>query len=170
VDRFEAFKKSIEGLTKKQVYVGVPQENNARDDVPFGNAAIGYLNENGSPAKNIPARPHLSVGVLNASSRVANIFRTGARAAMDGDVSAAENALIAAGQVAADSVRSLITSGLNPPLSDSTVAARARRGRKGAKAEMAARALGKTPSSETTKPLLDTGEYKNSITYVLREA
>ena len=168
VDRFDAFKKSIETLTQKQVLVGIPEDHNERDDAPFGNAAIGYMNENGSPAKNIPARPHLIPGVLKACARVAGIFATGAKNALGGNRAAAEDALTAAGQVAADSVRSMITAGLSPALADSTVAARARRGRKGAIKELKLRAAGAAPSSALAKPLLDTGEYKNAITFVLR--
>lgn len=143
---------SLEALTRKRVYVGIPEDKNARKEgAAFGNAAIGYLNENGSPAQNIPARPHLVPGVQAVEGRVSKIFYKGGQAALDGDVDAAERALIAAGQVAADSVRRTIIDVIPPPLAKGTLAARRRRGHKG----------------ET--PLLETGEYKNAITFVVRE-
>lgn len=55
------------------------------------------------------------------------------------------------------------------PLADSTVEARARRGRKGAKAELARRAAGESPGTELVKPLIDTGQYRRAITHVVRD-
>lgn len=143
---------ALEAITKKRVYVGIPEDRNSRSDSSaFGNAAIGYLNEFGSPAQNIPARPHLVPGVQAVEARVSKMFYKGGQAALGGDIDAAEKALIAAGQVAADSVRKTIIDVIPPPLQKSTLAARRRRGHKG------------------TTPLLETGEYKNNITFVVRE-
>lgn len=55
------------------------------------------------------------------------------------------------------------------PLADSTVEARARRGRKGAKAELARRAAGELPGTDLVKPLIDTGQYRRAITHVVRD-
>ncbi len=55
------------------------------------------------------------------------------------------------------------------PLADSTVEARARRGRKGAKAELARRAAGESPGTDLVKPLIDTGQYRRAITHVVRD-
>lgn len=171
-DNTKSLMDALTTLTRKQVYVGIPREENEREDEQtFGNAAIGYLNEKGSPAQGIPPRHHLIPGVLNAQSRITNIFATGGKAALAGDRNAAEAALIAAGQVAADSVRRVITSGLEPPLADSTLAARVRNGTaaKGAAKELKLRASGKAATSDIAKPLIATGEYKNSITFVVRD-
>ncbi|HAX2567517.1 TPA: hypothetical protein JW640_001108 [Escherichia coli] len=59
VDNAKAILDALRSLTKKDVLVGIPSEDSERDDVPFGNAGIGYLNEYGSPEQNIPPRPHL---------------------------------------------------------------------------------------------------------------
>lgn len=64
VDNAQAILDALKSLTKKDVLVGIPAEDSDRDDVPFGNAGIGYINEYGSPAQNIPPRPHL-VPALN---------------------------------------------------------------------------------------------------------
>jgi len=74
-----------------------------------------------------------------------------------------------AGLAAQSSVRALISSGIGPALSEATLRNRARRGRKGAKEELASRAAGQQPSTELAKPLIDTAQYRNSITYVLRK-
>lgn len=55
------------------------------------------------------------------------------------------------------------------PLADSTVEARARRGRKGATLELARRAAGESPGTDLAKPLIDTGQYRRAITHVVRD-
>lgn len=62
-DNAQAILDSLKALTSKEVLIGIPAEDSDREDVPFGNAGIGYLNEYGSPAQNIPPRPHLRPGV-----------------------------------------------------------------------------------------------------------
>ena len=136
---------ALESLTKKDVYVGIPADHDQRDDGTFGNAAIGWLNQNGSPAQNIPARPHLDVGIEEAQNKITAIFMKGGKAALNGDMQAAEAALEEAGQVGADSVRKVILDVLPPPLAPATLAARRRRGH----------------NSET--PLNETGEYRNNL-------
>lgn len=69
VDNAKAILDALRSLTKKDVLVGIPSEDSGRDDVPFGNAGIGYLNEYGSPEQNIPPRPHLVPGVNRQKSR-----------------------------------------------------------------------------------------------------
>ncbi|HCA7460069.1 TPA: hypothetical protein MX372_004907, partial [Enterobacter roggenkampii] len=63
VDNAQAILDALKSISKKEVLVGIPEEDSEREDVPFGNAGIGYVNEYGSPAQNIPPRPHLIPGV-----------------------------------------------------------------------------------------------------------
>ncbi|WP_137650634.1 hypothetical protein [Escherichia albertii] len=151
VDNAKAILDALRSLTKKDVLVGIPSEDSERDDVPFGNAGIGYLNEYGSPEQNIPPRPHL------------------AQAALDGNASGAERALNRAGTLAVNGVRRYMTITGFTPLADSTVEARARRGRKGATLELARRAAGESPGTDLAKPLIDTGQYRRAITHVVRD-
>jgi hypothetical protein len=65
-------------------------------------------------------------------------LKAAAQAALDGNAAGAERALNRAGTLAANGVRRYMTITGFTPLADSTVEARARRGRKGAKAELAA--------------------------------
>jgi hypothetical protein len=68
-----------------------------------------------------------------------------------------------------NAVRTKITDGPFAPLADSTLRARARRGRKGAVAELKSRAQGNAPNNANAKPLIDTGQLRKSITYVVRK-
>lgn len=168
-DNAQAIIDALKSLTKKDVLVGIPEEDSERDDVPFGNAAIGYINENGSPAQNIPARPHLTPGVKSVEDKTLPELKSAALAALNGDEAGAERAMNRAGTIAADGVRRYITTAGFTPLADSTVAARARRGRKGAAKELARRAEGEAPGIALARPLNDTGQYWRAITHVVRE-
>lgn len=152
VDRSRDFDKALAALTQSVVYVGIPADNtNRTDDAPIGNAAIGYIQETGSPINNIPARPFLVPGIKSVADRLASIFRKAGQNALAGDLDAVQKGLNAAGIVAQSAVKARITAGIPPALAKSTLAARASRG------------------VNRTKPLIDTGQLLNSITYVIRK-
>ncbi|WP_339053700.1 hypothetical protein [Arsenophonus endosymbiont of Crataerina pallida] len=156
-------------LGKKEVLVGIPAERGEREDIPFSNAAIGYLNEFGSPAKNIPARPHLIPGIRSVETKTTAELKSAAKAILDDQPDKAEQALNRAGQIAVQGVQAVITQSKFVPLADSTLAARARRGRKGAAKEHENRKTGLPPDNTNARPLIDTGIYRRSITYVVRK-
>lgn len=165
--------RSIRQLAQREVLVGIPSNKTERNEPgePINNATIGYIMEKGSPAKNIPARPHLIPGIDNATPAITERFAKAARAGVQGDLAEADRQLAAAGMIAASSVKALITAGLSPALADSTLASRVRRNRaaKGAAAELARRAQGVAPGSDLAKPLIESGQYRNAITYVLKK-
>lgn len=180
VDNSQAILDALRSLTKKDVLVGIPSEDSEREDVPFGNAGIGYVNEYGSPAQNIPPRPHLIPGVKSVEEQTVPQLKAAAQAALDGNAAGEERALNRAGTLAANGVRRYMTITGFTPLADSTVEARARRGRKGAKAELARRSAdgklnainpdsGQLISNENVRPLIDTGQYRRAITHVVRD-
>lgn len=142
---------AIQKMAGKHVVVGIPSENAERKDSEFTNAQIGYVNEFGSPANNIPARPFLIPGVQQASEKCANVLGKFAKQGFD-DATAIDRGLNAAGIVAVSTVKNRITSSEGfAPLSERTLAEREQAGFKG------------------TKPLIRTGQLLNSITYVVRE-
>lgn len=147
-------KSRVEELTKSQVLVGVPREDTTRKSNekkgPMNNATLAYIHDKGSPAANIPARPFMVPGIKAVQPRVAQVLKTGAQAVLQGAPSGMPNALHKAGLIAQASIRGKINEGIPPPLAPSTLAARRRRGRKG------------------EKPLVDTGQLRNSINYVIR--
>lgn len=153
---------SITTLTKRQVLVGVPSDRAYRnpetgETEPASNALIGYAMEFGLPDQNVPARPFLVPGVESARDTVVAQLRKGAVAASSPTTSVnghetAEKALAAAGMVAQAAVRAKITAGPFVPLAPSTIAQRRARGRTG------------------TRPLIDTAQLRNSITFVVRES
>lgn len=170
VDRLKEVLQSINGLVQKQVLVGIPDSAPERkDDAPLSNAAIGYIQETGSPANNLPARPFLVPGVAAAQPKTLPQLQKATEAALDGNLNGAERRMSAAGMAAQNSVRKRINSGISPALSEVTLRERARRGRKGAQEELDRRAAGEKPGIDLAKPLVDTGQLRNSITYVIRK-
>jgi hypothetical protein len=168
VDKMAKIAAAIDVLSTTRVMVGIPESRDTREESgSLGNAEIGYLMENGIPEHNVPARPHLVPGVRRARAQTSEYLRQAGRLALDGRPDAVTRAYMAAGQTAVTSVKGLIREGVPPPLADSTVRARAR-GRKGARLELERRAAGQAASTDLVKPLINTGQYLNSITYALR--
>lgn len=177
VDKMDEVLASLDALTTNRVLIGIPATTAGREEDPIvNNAMIGYINEFGSPAQNIPPRPHLQPGVRAATPRIISRLRSALVAAMDAKRESAIKQLHAVGMICASSVKSKIRSGPFIPLSDRTLRARVNRNttkgragsRKGAAKELANRAAGMAPSSALAKPLIDTSAYLRSITYVIR--
>ncbi|WP_186257798.1 hypothetical protein [Burkholderia gladioli] len=189
-DNLDAVLKSIAALVQQEVLVGVPDSTAGRkdEDQPISNAEIGYIMETGSPANNVPARPHLVPGVEHVLPAVTKQLERGVGAALDGKVEKVGQQLHAAGTLAVSSVRLTIRNNIPPPLAPSTVAERYRqrtpkgalkpaRKRKAEKdyaalidagAQAAGMSLAEIQSAAGIIPLINTGEYLKSITYVVR--
>lgn len=150
-DRLSAVLKTIGDLAKKQVLVGIPDGSPERTDKPITNAQIGYIQEKGSPAKNIPARPFLVPGVASVQDQCFDKLRDAASAALDGQPAGVNRGLTSAGFIAEDAVKEKINSNIQPKLADSTIAAREARG------------------VTRTNTLVDTAGMRNSVTHVIRD-
>lgn len=152
-DITDAVLKKLETVPMKDVLVGVPAAETTRTSEESGsitNAMLGYIHENGAPEVNIPPRPFLVPGIREAKEEIANYLEQAGKAAVDGRIDIMDRALHAAGLVAQTSVKQKITEGPFIPLKASTLSARRRRGHKG------------------TRPLIETSQLHNSITYVIR--
>lgn len=144
--------KAIHGMAGQHALIGIPAPKTTRKDGPVGNAAIGYIQERGSAAQNIPARPFLQPGVLAVRTQCADALKVSAVDALSHNTTAIVNGLNAAGLIAQASVKRTLKAGEGfEKLADATVKARQRKGFKG------------------TKPLIRTGQLLNSITYVVRD-
>jgi hypothetical protein len=151
-DGVPALLKAIKDLTSKEVLVGIPDVAAGRNDADaISNAEIGNLMETGSPAQNIPPRPHLVPGVEGARDKIEKRLKAGAEAALSGKASDADATLTAVGILGENAVKAKITDGPFVPLSPKTIAKRKAKGRTG------------------TKPLIDTSQYRRAITHVVRK-
>ena len=145
--------RNLKKLQKQEVLVGVPSDHTNRQDENevLNNASLLYIHEHGSPASNLPARPVMGPGIKGAKEKLAERLGKAAKYALDKDKQRMTQQLNIVGLLAQNAVRAKINSGVEPALAASTIAARQRRGRTG------------------TVPLIDTGQLRNSITYVVKE-
>lgn len=172
---------SLREITGKQVLVGIPSDREERkgdEDEDINNAALGYIHEFGSPAANIPARPFLIPGVRDAEKSELYQLRKAARAALEGETKLAMQAMNAAGIVASNSARNKISSNIPPPLQPETIARRhIARGTKSMRESeqvyLRLIAQGVDPGAAQNEvgiiSLINTGQLRNSITYVIRQ-
>lgn len=153
-DFTENFNKIIKSFKGDNVLVGIPASDSERDvseDTQITNAALLAINEFGSPANNIPARPVMAIGIRNAKDQIAEEYKKAMQNALSKGLSALSIFYNRAGLIASNSVKKAINSqeDLAPP-SESTLRARASAGFKG------------------TKSLIVTGQMRNAITYVVK--
>jgi hypothetical protein len=188
----EDIARATKKLSRTRVLVGIPADTTERRMTAYqeahnmlrggkapesiNNAALGYIHEFGSPARNIPGRPFLVPGVKNSRGRWEKYLRQVAKAALEGQDGIMDRALNAAGQVAVDAVKATITAGIPPPIKPASMAARARH-RLGGGANAAAReayrgfheryeaGIETSVTGGGVTPLIDTAQLLNSITY-----
>jgi hypothetical protein len=134
------------------------------------NAALGYIHDNGSPEANIPARPFMGPALEEAQGRITSKLAQVTNAVIKKGAGSivVEQGMHQVGLIAATAIKNKINDGVPPPLADSTLRKRARKGRKGAGLELLSRQHGIAPSMDFAKPLVDTGQLRNAVTYVIR--
>jgi phage gpG-like protein len=151
VDNLEQFGKAIELLQRKEILVGVPQANDRRKTGPINNATLAAIHDRGSPSQNIPARPFMEPGIKSVSTKIEQKLLSVGQAVLDGDIVKTYKRLNEVGLIAQNGLRKQINSNIQPPLKPATLAARRRRGRTG------------------KRTLIDSGQLRNSLTYVVKD-
>ena len=162
---------AIKKLASAQVLVGIPQSTSNRTDGQATNSLLGYVHEHGEPSLNIPARPFLRPGIRDQQPAIVNYLRQAAKAATDGDEVRMLSALRAAGESGVKGATNKIQVGPFTPLSPRTIAARLRKTQAGRTRLRRMRAAGENVAAwgaANLKPLIDTGQLRRAITYVLR--
>lgn len=179
-DNTESILSALQDLVKNEVLVGIPESKTERDDSePINNATIGYLMEFGAPESNIPARAWLIPGVEADEPQSVAYLREAADAALIGNKEKMREGLNKAGLSAADQVKQRINSNIPPPLAPSTIANRhrQRKTKTPRKSEIEyARLIGTGMAPGAAQDatgiisLINTGAFRNSVTYVVRKA
>jgi hypothetical protein len=175
-DRLAEMKRDLFLLAQHEVLVGFPQDTTERDAAgaePEGitNAALGYIHDNGEPDANIPARPFMIPGIEAVEDKVADKLVQGAKAVVRpvAPPNIVERVFHSVGLIVANSIKQKINEGPPPPLSPYTLRQRAKKGDKLAQLELDNRSRGEAPSTELAKPLVDTAQMRNAVTYVIRD-
>lgn len=146
--------KALKFMKENSVYVGVPEEDTDREEnANVTNAELLFIHTNGSPVNNIPARPVIEPAIENDKERLSRMMRDAGRDALNGDKSAALEKLKRVGIRGQNIARAWFTNPANgwPPNAPSVAAAKIRKG------------------STEPRPLIDTGELRKSITYVIKK-
>jgi phage gpG-like protein len=146
-DKTAALRESLAQLTSQEVLAGVPEAKSARDD-QMNNATLAYIHNFGSPAQNIPARPFLGPGIAKKQDEIAQELKAAGKDALDLKGNKIGQRLTRVGLLAQAGIRSMFGGGEMAPLKPETIT------RKGGK---------------KTTPLIDTGQLRNSISFVVRD-
>lgn len=147
IDKTAALREALGKLMSQEVLAGVPEAKSSRDD-EMNNATLAYIHNFGSPAQNIPARPFLGPGIAKKQDEIVAELKAAGKEALDLKGNKIGQRLQRVGLLAQAGIRSMFGSGEMAPLKPETIA------RKGGK---------------KTTPLIDTGQLRNSISYVVRE-
>lgn len=179
-DRGALMRRGLDMLTRQEVLVGIPADESARDGEPVSNAVIGYVQEHGSPAQNIPARPFLRPGIGAVQPEVATLLGEAAGDGLRGNPAGVTANLTKIGLLAVNAVRARFASNDWPALAPETLAARWRqenqekvRQKAGdnavpEKSKAPRRKKGESGKPKRTNPLVFWGQLRNAITYVIR--
>jgi len=143
----KAVKEAMDELLRHDVLVGITQESNGRaaeGSVAATNAELLFIHTNGSPINGIPARPVIEAAIEHEKEQISSLIKAAADAATSGDKAGVKAALERAGTQGANIARGWFTNPANhwKALKPKTVK------RKG-----------------SSRPLIDTGEMRKSITY-----
>ena len=183
-DNSKAISAAIKALSEKRVMVGVPAQGekllgnppdgpNTRQSDPINNASLAYIHESGAPEANIPARPFLRSGVENVRTQIIKGLEKAGKAAFAGDAVEVDKQLMRGGRQAQAAVRNKITDGPFLPLAPATIAARLWRGHPGQQSHSiygkGAIASEMHVAATGMQPLIDTGQLRNSINFVIRK-
>lgn len=165
---------SLRKLSGVEVLVGFPEETTEREedaDKPSGitNASLAYIHDNGAPEQNIPARPFMGPGIESVQDQIADKLGQILKAASNGaGATTVAQGMVQVGIIASTGIKNYINEGIDPPLAPATLRARAAKGRKGAQDELDSRRKGEAPSTGLAKPLVDTGELRNAVSFAIR--
>ena len=156
-DEEEALIRNLFNLSMYELVIGVTDETAERPGESITNADLVYIHEFGAPEANIPARPFMVPAVEASFPKMLKALRKAAHAAMSlnkgstRSQSVQKKALQAAGEIAANAIKTKMEEGPFASLAKATLRARRRRG------------------NYDTRPLLDTKQLQDSITYEVRK-
>lgn len=175
---------AIRDLAAHEVLVGFPDETADRQDdtgamkgskavlgaaSEITNASLGYIHDKGAPEANIPARPFMEPGVMSKREKIVDELERAAASVLRDPRADVFARLQRVGVAAVLGIKGKINEGVPPPLSERTLRERARKGREGAMWELAWRAAGAPAGVELAKPLVDTAQMRNAVSFVVRK-
>ena len=161
----DSISRAITALSKRRLLLGVVKNDSSKS---LDNNALGWLFEFGSPEVHIPARPFLFPTLRNNAAYIAAAFMQAMQHALTGNTEEVDRTLSALGMTLTERLRAYILAGIAPPLSKSTL-------RKWIIARIPGKRVkylkgtGKRRSDYGETPLVVTGEFLQSLGYILEK-
>lgn len=171
-DMLANLRKAVAALTEQDVFIGVPAETDGRNG-EMNNAYLSYIHEHGVPENNLPARPFLIPGIQAVQNEAAEILEEAAKEALEGKESAVGRSLNRIGQLAVNSVNEQFVDNDWEPLKEATLTYKPLK--KDDEGKVITTKKGKSHRQRSreergrTNPLIDTGQLRDSQTYVVRK-
>lgn len=141
-------KKIYEKITKLRelnVFVGITSKDSSRNDSGINNATLAAIHEFGSPANKIPQRSFLRKPLSNNKANLANLAKNLISQVFTEQITI-DTALSFIGEEAKNISKEAITNEISPALNSKTI-----------------------KRKKSSKPLIDTGQLLNAITYEIRK-
>jgi hypothetical protein len=164
--------KATNYLRDRQVVVGYAEGSGNHGEI--NNAQLAFIHSNGSPKKGIPARPIIEPALEqpDARERIPELLREAVAASLDGNISGINAALERAGIYGANTVKEWFNGNNGwPPLKDPyrTIGVEIDKyGERKTGKDGTPKYIHKNKSGGG-KPLLDTGQLRQSVTYAVKE-
>lgn len=163
--------KELQQVASYRVLVGVPEENNERQEgEKIGNASLARIHDKGSPKAGIPPRPFMIPGIKKAQRTINKEMKAAAQLFLSGDTEQAHFALTRAGFAGQIGIQTIINQSIGfVPLKRGTLLGRIRK-RKYLNKYFKNKPWRNDEKFElisSFKPLIDTAEMMKSITFVV---
>lgn len=151
VDKAGKLIKGINYTKDNYLLIGIPQKKTTRENEAITNAELLFIHTNGSPINNVPARPVIEPALEDDMERLTSMLKDFANEAIEGNFEEAQKQLERTGMRAQNVCRNWFTNADNN-WPENAPSVRERKIKKG---------------STEPRPLIDTGELRKSIIYVV---
>ena len=147
MDKTDKLFKALNYVASQDVLIGLPQETSSRKKGEITNAELAYIHSHGAAMHNIPPRPFLEPAIEANINPIIEIQKKGLQGALAFKPNEIKSAMKALGLFGQSAVKDWFTDPRNnwAPNAPATIH------RKG-----------------SDRPLIDTGQLRNAITYVIR--
>lgn len=158
-----------------QVYVGIPEEKTGRKEDSINNAQLLYIHTNGSELRKIPARPVIepAIEAKGNKEQITAELEKALESLLDKKPEKAKRYLKRAGMVGQNIARAWFEDSRNGWAPNSIATARAKAFKLKGKVKQAFNKRisegGTVQDVEVSRPLIDTGQMRKAITYVVKE-
>lgn len=151
VDKVGKLIKGINYTKDNYLLIGIPQKKTTRENEAITNAELLFIHTNGSPINNVPARQVIEPALEDDMERLTSMLKDFANEAIEGNFEEAQKQLERTGMRAQNVCRNWFTNADNN-WPENAPSVRERKIKKG---------------STEPRPLIDTGELRKSIIYVV---